>query len=298
MEMAGVETGGHTIRFLQSCDLVVASPGVAVNSPILDALHRHGVHVISELEMAYQLATESQDGWPSAGSPEPSLIAVTGTIGKRSTVELLQRIFESSGRSLAIGGNRGRPLSDLLTGHDSTDDGAASRQQDRAAMAAPLCDIALAVSSFQLESVVHFRPRIAVLLNIADEHLDRHQSISEYVRIKSRVFMNQRPDDVLILPFDDPRLRALARRHQGRTLWVSPSQPVDRGAWLVDGSVHVNITGQVERIGSVSPGSPGSVAEFPINLLSTMLIGRLSGMDADALERSLHDLSSGGLRSR
>ncbi len=297
MEMAGVETGGHTIRFLESCDLVVASPGVAVNTPILDAIHRHGIHVISELELAYQIATETQTTPASVGSPAPSLIAVTGTIGKRSTVELLQRIFESSVQPLAIGGNRGRPLSDLLTGHDSTDDSIMSPPQGSVATAGPPDDIALAVSSFQLESVVHFRPHIAVLLNIAEEHLDRHQSISEYVRIKSRVFMNQRPDDVLILPFDDPRLRALARRHQGRTLWVSPSQPVDRGAWLVDGAICVNINGQVERIRSVSAGSPGGVAEFPMNLLSAVLIGRLSGLDADGLGRSLHDLSGAGLRS-
>lgn len=244
-----IERGGHTIEFLGSCDLVVASPGVRVDSPILDDLHRRGIYVTSSLELAYQIGVRAN--LPAASS----LIAVTGTIGKRTTVELLQRLFAAAGRKLVIGGNRGRPLSDLLL-----DGGGADR-------------IALAVSSFQLESVVHFRPQVAVFLNVDEAHLDRHRSIAEYVRIKSRIFMNQRPDDVLILPFDDPRLRRLARKHRGRTFFVSARQPVDRGAWLEGGRLWWNVDGSTECVGQVE-------ASYPEDALSAALAARLAGLSA------------------
>jgi UDP-N-acetylmuramoylalanine--D-glutamate ligase len=130
--------------------------------------------------------------------------------------------------------------------------------------------IALAVSSFQLESVVSFRPHIAVLLNVDEAHLDRHRSLAEYIRIKSRVFMNHRPEDILILPFDDERLRALARKHHGRTFFFSRRQAVDRGAWLDDGQVLLNIDGTVEHLAASSLETA-----FPENLLSAVIVARL-----------------------
>ncbi len=268
--VAGVETGGHTIKFLNQCDLVVASPGVREDAPIRNDLHQRGIPVISELELAYQLCPYS-------------LIAVTGTRGKRSTIELMQRIFERAGHTLTIGGNKGRPLSTILL--DSALAGSEGDAPNRAAtvrertlpienrqspIANPL--IALAVSSFQLESIVHFRPHIAVLLNIQEEHLDRHRSIAEYARIKSRIFMNHRPDDILILPYDDPRLRGLARKHHGRTFFISRNQPLDRGAWIEGGQIFVNVDGAVESIADYAVGAE----PFVENMLAAILAARLS----------------------
>ena len=192
---------------------------------------------------------------------------MTGTIGKRTTVELLQRIFERANRSMTIGGNRGRPLSELLLDVDRAD------------------AIGLAVSSFQLESIVHFRPDIAVLLNVNEAHLDRHRSIAEYVRIKSRVFMNQRPDDVLVLPYDDERLRPLARKHRGRTFYVSTRQTVDRGAWLIGGQVFLRVDEGVEKLGTAAP-------EFPENLLAAVVAARLAGVTTEQLAGIIGDMGS------
>ncbi len=267
LSVAGVETGGHTIKLLSQCDLVVASPGVREDAPIRNDLHRRGVPVISELELAYQLC------------PYP-LIAVTGTRGKRSTIELMQRVFARAGHTLTIGGNRGRPLSAILL-----DSALQSEPGAQATGGLPIDNplIALAVSSFQLESIVHFRPHIAVLLNIQEEHLDRHRSIAEYARIKSRIFMNHRPDDILILPYDDPRLRGLARKHHGRTLFISRHQPLDRGAWLDGDHICLNVDGTVEtyplspreRDGVRAPAAE-SAEPFPENLLAAILAARLS----------------------
>ena len=258
--VAGVETGGHTLAALGDCDLVVASPGVRPDAPIRNALHRRGIPVMSELELASQLCVRP-------------IIAVTGTIGKRSTVELLQALFDTAGQTLTIGGNRGRPLSTLLTETESA--GKSSKDEP----------IALAVSSFQLETIVHFRPHIAVLLNIDEAHLDRHHSVAEYVRIKSRIFMNHHPDDVFILNFDDDRVRPLARKHQGRTFFVSAKQAVDRGAWLADGQAWLNLGGGIEAVGKVRPA-------FAENLLSSLVVARLCGLDLDALAKSVAALQA------
>lgn len=252
----GVETGGHTIDFLQDCDLVVASPGVREDSSIRDELHRRGIPVMSELELAFQLGPRE-------------LIAVTGTIGKRTTVELLRSLFISAGCQLTIGGNRGRPLSALLLDENVSD------------------PIALAVSSFQLETVVHFRPHIAIILNINEAHLDRHRSIAEYIRIKSRIFMNHRPDDILILPFDDERLRSLARKHHGRTFFVSQKQALDRGAWIVDGNIWANIDGTVEPFGDAA-SSAFLAYPFPENFLYAVTTARLCGLTRDEVSKAIN----------
>jgi hypothetical protein len=262
--LAGVETGGHTIEFFkaQGCDLVVTSPGVRRDAPILGELHRLGVPVMSELELAFQLGSYGH-------APNRKLIAITGTVGKRTTVELLQETLRLTGRSMMIGGNRGRPLSELLL-------------EDR-----PQEPIAVAVSSFQLETVVNFRPDIAVILNISEAHLDRHRTVAEYIRIKSRIFMNQRPDDALVLPYDDPKVRALARKHQGRTFFVSSRQAVDRGAWLAEGEVHVNIDGTIENLGQARP-------PFPENFLSVVVTARLAGIGSEEVAAAVRRLPTEG----
>ncbi len=286
----GVETGGHTIGFLEVCDLVVASPGVRSDAPVRDALHRRGIPVMSELEVAFQLHAPLGS---RLGPGSHKLIAVTGTIGKRTTVELMQQIFETARRSLAIGGNRGRPLSELVCDSDSRKDGG-PRGGGVQPEGAP-DPIAVAVSSFQLETVVHFRPGIAVMLNIDEAHLDRHRTIAEYVRIKSRIFMNHRPSDALILNFDDPRLRPLARKHRGRTFFVSHSQEVDRGAWLIDGIAYLNVDGVTEEIGpAIPPPEPRALARadvpFPENLLSAIVAARLWGIEASPIANAVRRL--------
>ena len=275
--LAGIETGGHTIEFLESCDLVVASPGVRPDSPIRNALHRRGIAVMSELELAYQLC------------PRP-LIAVTGTIGKRTTVELLQHVFGLADRRVSIGGNRGRPLSALLLDEDARE------------------PIAVAVSSFQLDSVIRFCPNVAIILNISEAHLDRHRSLAEYVRTKARIFMNQGHADastkhtpphdvrdVLILPFDDERVRSLARKHRGRTFYVSTRQAVDRGAWLLQGKLYVSVEGTVEEIGPINPTGVESAVRFPENLLSCIVTARLYGIGAEQIGRAVARLRREGV---
>lgn len=194
-----VERGGHSLSFLEGVDLVVRSPGVDPRLPLVRSLWQKGIPVLSEMEAAFEME-------------RPEIVAVTGSVGKRTTVEFLNWIMSHLGRPIPFGGNKGKPLSELLLENKKG-------------------PIGLAVSSFQLESVLHFKPHVAAILNILPVHLDRHGDPLELVRTKSRIFMNQGPEDILILNHDEPKLRLLEQKHLGETLWISTGGPVEKGAW-------------------------------------------------------------------
>ncbi len=253
------ETGPHTMEFMNGVDLVVRSPGVPPDLEFFRGLREKSVPIMSELELAWQMARPGR------------LAAVTGSLGKRTTVKLIGRIMGGCGRSIHIGGNKGRPLAEMV-GEVAEGSGDES--------------IALAVSSFQLESVVAFRPRIAVILNLEELHLDRHRDISETVRIKSRIFMNQGAGDTLILNHDQGRVRALAVKHPGEVLFFSTKGPVEDGAWISRGKVFLALDGGVSELG------PLPEMDHPANLLAAILVSLTLGLSNDDLSRFLHDPQS------
>ena len=154
---------------LQGVELVVRSPGVPGGSPLVTGARRRGVPVWSEIELGYRLLGA------------PPLVAVTGTNGKTTTTELLGAVFRAAERPVEVAGNVGRPLSAL---------------EELDTRSWVVCE----VSSFQLEDIHEFRPRIAVLLNLEPDHLDRHQTFDAYRDAKLRVFENQGPEDVAVVP--------------------------------------------------------------------------------------------------
>ena len=145
------------------------SPGVPGEAPLVTAARGRGVTVWSEVELGSRLL----------GNP---ILGVTGTNGKTTTSELLGAVFEAAGRPVAVAGNVGRPLTGL--------DGAVAED------AWIVCEL----SSFQLEDIDSFRPRVAVLLNLTPDHLDRHGDLDAYRAAKLRIFENQREDDVAVVP--------------------------------------------------------------------------------------------------
>ena len=168
---AGVEVvlGADDPEFLDGVDLLVKSPGVPPAAPIAAAARERGMTIWSEVELGFRLL----------GNP---ILGVTGTNGKTTTCELLGAIFRAAGKDVAVAGNVGRPLSGL--------DGALGEE------AWIVCEL----SSFQLEDIDVFHPRIAVLLNLAPDHLDRHASLDEYRAAKLRIFENQEAGDVAVVP--------------------------------------------------------------------------------------------------
>ncbi len=168
---AGVEVvlGADDPELLDGVDLLVKSPGVPPAAPLATAARERGLTIWSEVELGYRLLTNP-------------IVGITGTNGKTTTSELLGAIFRAAGKDVSVAGNVGRPLSGL--------DGALGEE------AWIVCEL----SSFQLEDIDAFRPRIAVLLNLAPDHLDRHESFDDYRAAKLRIFENQIAEDVAIVP--------------------------------------------------------------------------------------------------
>ncbi len=165
-----VETGAHSLRLLDDAQAVVASPGAPADLPLLVAAAKRGLPVVSELDVACAAATGRR------------LVAVTGTNGKSTTVSLIGALLERTGVRARVAGNIGLPFVDIA---DEAGD----------------WDVAvLEVSSFQLEQSVLFHPHVAVLLNIAPNHLERHGTMAAYVAAKLRLFAHQTASDVAILP--------------------------------------------------------------------------------------------------
>jgi UDP-N-acetylmuramoylalanine--D-glutamate ligase len=154
-----VETGGHGDRTFREQDLIVVSPGVPVDAPQLVQARNLGEPVIGEIELAAQFLPGS-------------IVAITGANGKTTTTALAGEIVVGKFSTL-VGGNIGTPAISFVD------------------QAGPATWIVLEVSSFQLETIVEFRPRIAVILNITPDHLDRHKTFDNYVNAKARVFENQ-----------------------------------------------------------------------------------------------------------
>src|SRR5271169_1852958 len=201
-----VETGGHGERTFRGQDLIVVSPGVPVDAPLLAQARSMGEAVIGEIELAAQFL------------PGP-MVAITGSNGKTTTTTLTGEILAAGGLPTLVGGNIGTPAISL------------------AERAKPETVIVLEVSSFQLETIQTFRPKIAVVLNVTPDHLDRHRTFEAYADAKARIFENQQASDFAVLNADDPTCVAMAARTRGQVFWFSRQKEVTQGAWVQDGAI-------------------------------------------------------------
>ena len=198
-------------------DVLVISPGISVDAPFVRQAAGMGIHVTGEIEVASQL---------SPGE----LVAVTGTNGKTTTVTLLGEIFKAAGKTTHVVGNIGYPYS--AAGMDS-------KPED-----VFVCEI----SSFQMETAETFHPRVAALLNITEDHLNRHGTMEVYTAMKMRVFQNQTAEDVAVFNGDDPALAPLVGQVPSRVMLFSRKREVEQGAFLRDGDVYVRFEGTEQKI--------------------------------------------------
>jgi UDP-N-acetylmuramoylalanine--D-glutamate ligase len=203
-----VEAGGHPDRIFLEADLLVLSPGVPKIPQVLEA-RRHGVPVISELELA----------WLLADSP---YVGITGTNGKSTVTSLVGLMLARAKKKVLVAGNIGNALTEdvsLLRGRDW---------------------IVAELSSFQLEDIETFRPRVAAILNVTQDHLDRYHDMAEYGEAKARIFMNQGKEDFLVLNFDDPLVKSYARRAPATVIPFSRLLRFNPGACVLDGFLVYN----------------------------------------------------------
>jgi UDP-N-acetylmuramoylalanine--D-glutamate ligase len=196
-----VETGGHGDRTFRCQDLIVVSPGVPVDAPQLVQARSLGEPVIGEVELAAHFLSGQ-------------IVAITGANGKTTTTSLAGEIIAAGKFSTLVGGNIGTPAISFVD------------------EAGPTTWIVLEVSSFQLETIAEFRPRIAVILNITPDHLDRHKTFDNYVNTKARIFENQRADDFTVLNADDATTAGLSERTRAQVLWFSRKKEIEKGAFV------------------------------------------------------------------
>lgn len=187
---AEVVLGHHNAELLRDKDLVVVSPGVPASIPLLAAAEVEGIPVWSEIELA----------WKFVRGP---VVAVTGTNGKTTTVSMIEGILTRGGITSRSAGNIGHPL---IKAVDEAEEGET---------------LVVEVSSFQLYFIEEFKPRVAVLLNIAEDHFDWHENMREYVEAKRRIWMNQDQDDVLICNLDDTLCVSAVRGAPSRIMFFS-----------------------------------------------------------------------------
>jgi UDP-N-acetylmuramoylalanine--D-glutamate ligase len=257
-----VEAGGHGLLTFRRQDLIVVSPGVPLDTPELAQVKSFGLPVIGELELAARFL-------------KGRILAITGSNGKTTTTALAGEILQKAGLPTLVGGNIGVPVVALID--QSTDDTWS----------------VLEVSSFQLESTVEFHPKIAVILNITPDHLDRHGSFENYALAKERIFAAQDQNDAVVLNADNARAAAAAARSSARVFLFSVEFPVERGAYLDDGFV-VYRAGKDEPIEKVVPlsGIPLKGAHNVENVLAAVCAARLAGAPADAIRQAIESFQA------
>jgi UDP-N-acetylmuramoylalanine--D-glutamate ligase len=255
-----VETGGHGDRTFRGQDLIVVSPGVPVDAPPLVQARSLGETVIGEIELAAQFL------------PGP-IVAITGSNGKTTTTTLAGEILTASGFPTLVGGNIGTPAISL-----------AERAKTDTV-------VVLEISSFQLETIQTFHPKIAVVLNVTPDHLDRHRTFEIYADAKARIFENQQGSDFAVLNADDPTCVAMGARTRARVFWFSRQKEVQQGAWVRDSNiVFRDSSGQREIL---------QVSEIPLkgahnleNVLAAVCTAVLMGCAPERVRQAVHDFKA------
>jgi len=205
------ELGFHSRRSIEKKDLIVLSPGVDPNLPILKEAKQNQIPIIGEIELAYQFS-------------HASFLAVTGTSGKSTTVELIGKILSQHIPRVFVCGNIGIPISEIVSLNNQSS------------------TLVVEVSSFQLETIQTFKPNVSVFLNFSEDHMDRYTSMDDYFKAKTRIFENQTPEDSALINLDSPALANCSPPHV-KTYCFTLQQKPDQGFFIENNS----IIGRVEN---------------------------------------------------
>ncbi len=239
------------------CDVLVLSPGIPIDHPIAVSFKRGGKSVVGESEFA-------------AIYMRCPIVAVTGTNGKTTTVSMLTDVFNRGGMGAKACGNIGTPMLDF---HNMTE------------------EIAVAeISSFQLETLNSLRPHVAVVLNITEDHLNRHYSMENYVFLKAKLLKNLTPSEYAVLNYDDITVRKFAEKTKGKVVYFSVRERVN-GAYFENGGLYFGN----EKILSVDE-LPLSGLHNVQNALAVIAVAKILGVDNKAISSALSDFK--GIKHR
>ncbi|HIX63721.1 MAG TPA: UDP-N-acetylmuramoyl-L-alanine--D-glutamate ligase [Candidatus Mediterraneibacter colneyensis] len=212
----GVEIvlGAFPEEILGELSLTVMSPGVPTDLPVVEKMHSLSIPVWGEIELAYTYAGGD-------------VLAITGTNGKTTTTTLLGEIMKRAAESVFVVGNIGTPYTGIAarTGDDSV--------------------IVAEMSSFQLETIHSFRPKVSAILNITPDHLNRHHTMEAYIAAKERIAENQTSEDWCVLNYEDEVLRAFGESIRPKVLYFSSRRKLNRGIYLDGDQIICNIDGEI-----------------------------------------------------
>ena len=257
VKIAGVKIrlGKQSEELLRGVDLIILSPAVPIKIPVLRAAAQKNIPIISEVELAYDLAR----------SP---ICAVTGTNGKTTTVTLLGLLLKEKYPKAAVGGNIGFPLSEV-----ALEVGVGGY-------------IAAEISSYQMEATKNFKPHISAILNVTPDHLKRHGSMEVYQAMKEKIFAQQTADDFLILNYDDKITRAMKSRAACKVLYFSRQVELNEGAFLKNDSLVIKFSGETYNLCTVDElGIKGG--HNVENALAASLMAFIAGVEVDKISKVL-----------
>ncbi len=245
------QTPESVLDGLKDPDVIVLSPAVAFDLPMLIAARLRGVPVIGEIELASYFL-------------KGPVIGITGSNGKTTTTALTGHVLKQCGIPCQVGGNIGTAVTSLI---DSS---------------APGHWNVLELSSFQLESISHFRADIAACLNVTPDHLDRHHTFENYSAAKARLFETQKAGDFAVLNYDDPVAKTFADRTRGEVWWFSSHQQVPAGVWMREGELYFDTHPFLHR-SQIKLRGLHNVE----NVMAASLIARLAGASIDAIAKAV-----------
>lgn len=244
---------GKHLENIENIDLTIVSPGVPLDLPFIEKIKCEGIKIIGEVELAYKL------------SKNPTFIGITGTNGKTTTTSLVGEMFKKANKDTYIVGNIGNPVIDTV---DLTNENSY---------------LVTELSSFQLESIEDFKPKVSTIINITEDHLNRHHTMENYINAKARVFKNQDKADFTILNYDDSIVRDLGKNSNGNVLYFSIKEEVKQGAYLdKNNNIVIKVDGKELVLMNKSELSlPGN--HNLENAMSAILMAYVLNIDTDVI---------------
>lgn len=214
---------GEDVEDILNIDLVIVSPGVPLDIPLLERLRKEGKKIIGDIELAYIC------------NPNVNTIGITGTNGKTTTTSLVSEITTQITKNSYLAGNIGTPIMSIF-----------DKLNESSTIVAEL-------SSFQLESVDLFNPHVCAILNLTPDHLNRHKTIEAYLSAKSNIFKNQTEKDFTVLNYDDDKVRELSKKTKGKVVFFSRKSLLLNGVCLTpNGDIVINKNAKSKKVMNVS----------------------------------------------
>ena len=246
---------GHHPENISDIDMVVVSPGVPLDLPFIKKVIEENKELIGEVELAYELANK------------PYFVGITGTNGKTTTTSLTGEIFEKAGKETYVVGNIGNPVIDAV---QAANEGASFVTE---------------LSSFQLESIKDFKPSVSAVLNITEDHMNRHHTMENYIDAKARVFMNQDKNDFCVLNYDDELTRALAEKCNANVVFFSRLEKLEKGIYVENGDIIIDIDEKINLMKVCELSLPGG--HNLENCMAAAAMAYVSGIDIEVIREVL-----------